>query len=161
MLIGGEWLDSVSGKTFETYNPATGAPILLGLIRNVVAVLLGPAVAIVVAIIHLFEKRILPIGCSGQHRLDTGKFAKIDKRRIQIAAISQARVFIGPALEHLLDIAVGSDEPVRPEWNAALTEALLNFFLGRFEDTGASNDHLEFAIYAADARQYTFACFAN
>src|SRR5579864_1538164 len=24
MLIGGKWVDSVSGKTFETYNPATG-----------------------------------------------------------------------------------------------------------------------------------------
>ena len=24
MLIGGEWVDAVSGKTFETYNPATG-----------------------------------------------------------------------------------------------------------------------------------------
>ena len=24
MLIGGKWVDAVSGKTFETYNPATG-----------------------------------------------------------------------------------------------------------------------------------------
>ena len=24
MMIGGKWVDSVSGKTFETYNPATG-----------------------------------------------------------------------------------------------------------------------------------------
>ena len=24
MLIGGKWVESVSGKTFETYNPATG-----------------------------------------------------------------------------------------------------------------------------------------
>src|SRR6476659_9643520 len=24
MLIGGRWVESVSGKTFETYNPATG-----------------------------------------------------------------------------------------------------------------------------------------
>src|SRR5438046_9328516 len=27
LLIGGKWLDSVSGKTFETLNPATGAVI--------------------------------------------------------------------------------------------------------------------------------------
>jgi aldehyde dehydrogenase (NAD+) len=27
LLIGGKWLDSVSGKTFETLNPATGQPI--------------------------------------------------------------------------------------------------------------------------------------
>ncbi|MFZ0584723.1 MAG: aldehyde dehydrogenase family protein, partial [Candidatus Sulfotelmatobacter sp.] len=24
MLIGGKWVDAVSGKTFKTYNPATG-----------------------------------------------------------------------------------------------------------------------------------------
>jgi acyl-CoA reductase-like NAD-dependent aldehyde dehydrogenase len=24
MLIGGEWVEALSGKTFETYNPATG-----------------------------------------------------------------------------------------------------------------------------------------
>ena len=28
MLIGGQWVDSVSGKTFETINPATGSPLL-------------------------------------------------------------------------------------------------------------------------------------
>ena len=28
MLVGGEWLDSVSGKTFETYNPATGETLV-------------------------------------------------------------------------------------------------------------------------------------
>src|SRR5216683_3431446 len=27
MLIDGEWIDSASGKTFETYNPATGEPL--------------------------------------------------------------------------------------------------------------------------------------
>jgi phenylacetaldehyde dehydrogenase len=27
MLIDGEWIDSVSGKTFETFNPATGEPL--------------------------------------------------------------------------------------------------------------------------------------
>ena len=29
MLIGGKWVDSVSGKTFETYNPATGEILAL------------------------------------------------------------------------------------------------------------------------------------
>ncbi len=27
MLIGGKWVDAVSGKTFTTLNPATGEPI--------------------------------------------------------------------------------------------------------------------------------------
>ena len=27
LLIGGEWVDAVSGKTFETVNPATGEVI--------------------------------------------------------------------------------------------------------------------------------------
>jgi phenylacetaldehyde dehydrogenase len=27
MLIDGEWINSISGKTFETFNPATGEPL--------------------------------------------------------------------------------------------------------------------------------------
>src|SRR6266571_2034140 len=79
----------------------------------------------------------------------------------QVAAISQASVFVCPALEHSVDITVSGNEPVWPEGNAALVEALLNMVFGRLENRGASDHHLEFASHSTDARQNTFTDFAD
>src|SRR5258708_26697862 len=97
----------------------------------------------------------------GQHRIDSGKFAKIEESGIQVVAISEACVFIRLALEHFVDVAVGGNEPVWPEGNAALEEALLDLPLGRFEYGGANDGHPEFAIHPADTRQNTLTHFAD
>src|SRR5208337_444045 len=98
---------------------------------------------------------------SGQHRLNAGQFAEINQRGIQIAAISQARVFVGPALEHPFDVAMNRYESMGPEGDTTLIQTLQDLFLRRLEDAGASNHHLEFAIHAANTRDHAFAHFAD
>ena len=65
------------------------------------------------------------------------------------------------AIEHRFDITMSSYKPMRPEGDAALVETLLDLFLRRLENAGAGNDHLEFAIHAADTGQHAFAHFAD
>jgi hypothetical protein len=57
----------------------------------------------------------------GQDRFNAGEFAKIDQRRIELVAVSQTGVFIGPTLEHFVDVGMCGNETVRPEWDAALS----------------------------------------
>ncbi len=89
---------------------------------------------------------------SRQHGLDTGHLAEIDECRVEIAAVSQAGVFVGPVLQHYIHIAVRCDEAVRPEWDAAFVESAIDLICRRFENCRAGDHHLKLSVDPAQTR---------
>ena len=98
---------------------------------------------------------------SGKDRSDSSDLAKIDQSRIQISAVGQASIFIGPMLKQNVDVAMRGHETVRPEWYAAFVKPVLYLIRRGLEDAGPGNDHLKLAIHSAKSRQYAFSHFAD
>ena len=67
---------------------------------------------------------------SEEDGFDAGEFTKISQRGVEIRTVAQAGIFIGPALNQSVDIAMSGDEPVGPERNSALVQAALNHSAG-------------------------------
>ena len=63
-----------------------------------------------------------------------GQLAKVGQYRIEILAVAETCVLVGPVLEKRIDVAVRCDKSMWPEWDAALVQALLYLILRGFED---------------------------
>src|ERR1039458_3879167 len=82
---------------------------------------------------------------SEQDGLYPGQLAKVGQCRVEILAVSETCVFVGPVLEKRIDVAVRRDKSMGPEWDAALVLALLYLILRGFEDGRAREHHLKLA----------------
>ena len=83
--------------------------------------------------------------------------AEVDQVVVQLLAVAEAGVFVGPVFEHLVDVAMGRDEAVRPERNAAFELPGLELVGGRLEDRAPRDDHRELAVDPPQPGQHALA----
>lgn len=93
--------------------------------------------------------------------MNPGQLTEVGQGRVEIFAVAETCVLVCPVLEKRIDVAVRSDKPMGPEWDAALVQTLLHLVLRRFEDRRTCQYHLKFSVNPAEPREDTFSYLAD
>src|SRR5580704_4835475 len=98
---------------------------------------------------------------SEQDWFDAGQFTKIPQYGIQVSAVAEAGILVGPILNQRIYIAMNRNKSMRPKRDSTFVETAFDLISGRLEYTAARDSHLKYSIHSSQPGENAFANFAN